>query len=219
MSPAHLLSHRYFLLINLNLSTHPKFLTAMLINMGNCTDCKAFINKTELSLFWESSSKASTPSSQQVDKSYSCFTPVLSNLIASWRGYTERKQFSHIYKLRRPEHPYFSIDEVQETVSKVLGKAKFKETRKECRLKHGRYTGQWCGGFRQGYGVMEYNDGSRYEGQWLYSRPSGSGKFIYKTGEGYQGDWKVYFIFNKAIFKTGRLDQWKDCVQDGYRNH
>jgi len=64
---------------------------------------------------------------------------------------------------------------------------------------------------------MEWDDGSKYEGHWLYSRPSGSGKFLHKSGEGYQGDWKVYYVFNKNVFRTGRLEQWKECVQDGFR--
>jgi MORN repeat len=188
--------------------------------MGNCTDCKSFINKTELVLGLESDLLTNTNSisvKNTPDKNYSSFTRIMPKLIGLYKGYSTRKMFLHIYKRSRPEYNYFEISEVLETVSKVLNKANFKEKRAEINLKNSKYTGEWCGGFRQGYGIMEWEDGSKYEGHWMYSRPSGSGKFIYKTGEGYEGNWKSYFIFNKSLFKTGKISQWKDCVQDGYR--
>ena len=184
--------------------------------MGNCSDCKSFLSKTELALGFPSSSK-DVQSSSSSEKSYSPFFSVVPKLISLYRGHTERKFFSHIYKQSKPEYQYFDLSEVLETLSQSVGLASFKENRKEHRFKHGKYTGQWCGGFRQGFGEMEWDDGSKYEGHWLYSRPSGSGKFLHKSGEGYQGDWKVYYVFNKNVFRTGRLEQWKECVQDGFR--
>jgi hypothetical protein len=184
--------------------------------MGNCHDCKDILSKTEFALVFPEHSSENIETPSTAPKSYICFVPVVSKLIACWRGYSERKQFSHIYKQCKPEYTYFDISEVQETLSKHIGLANHKVSRKEHRLKTGKYTGEWCGGFRQGFGVMEFNDGCKYEGHWKYSRPCGSGKFFYKNGEGYQGDWKMYFVFSKSIFRTGKLEKWKECVQDGY---
>lgn len=183
--------------------------------MGNCHDCSSFLTKTELALGFPEPTEESYIVSETT-KNYSHFSKVLPKLIALWRAHTERKQFMHIYKQSKPEYSYFDIDEIKETLSTSIGMAKFKEKRSEYKFKKGRYTGEWCGGFRHGFGTMEWKDGCKYEGLWKYSRPSGTGKFIYKNGEGYSGDWKVYYVFSKAIFKTGRLEQWKDCVQDGY---
>lgn len=185
--------------------------------MGNCHDCKAFINKTEFALEF-SEEKEDKSFRKQAVKDFSALVPIASKLVAMWRGYNERKLFSHIYKQSKPEYSYFDISEVKESLSKQIGLASYKEKRKEYKLKSGKYTGEWCGGFRQGYGIMQWQDGSKYEGYWMYSRPHGTGKFIYKNGEGYSGNWKAYFVFSKSIFKTGKLEQWKECVQDGYCN-
>jgi hypothetical protein len=185
--------------------------------MGNCHDCKSFLTKTELTLgLFETSDDqfAIINENSQNPSKYPKFSPKLSALC---RGYHDRKQFLYYYKQSLPEYPYFSINEVKETLSKNIGLAKFKEKRGEFRFKNGKYSGEWCGGFRHGFGTMEWNDGCKYEGHWQFSRPSGSGSFIFKNGEGYQGDWKVYYIFSKSVFRTGKLEQYKECVQDGYR--
>lgn len=40
-----------------------------------------------------------------------------------------------------------------------------------------RYSGEWKGGFRHGYGEMEWVDGARYEGQWCLGKAWGKGIF------------------------------------------
>ena len=109
--------------------------------MGNCSDCRAFINKTELALGFSSDTKEIANTTEN-EKSYSCFEPIIENLIGLYRGYTERKIFSHIYKQSKPEYSYFNLSEVLETLSKNVGLATFKENRKEQKFKHGKYTGQ-----------------------------------------------------------------------------
>jgi hypothetical protein len=109
--------------------------------MGNCSDCKSFINKTELALGLFSDTNEST-SLSSFEKNYSVFLPILSKLIALYRGYTERKMFIHVYKQSKPEYSYFSKSEILETLSKTLTQASFKESRKEVLFKSGKYTGE-----------------------------------------------------------------------------
>ena len=184
--------------------------------MGNCHDCKSFLIKTELSLGLAETTEENIAIISQQSKNFNSLFKVSPKIAALWRGHTERKLFLHIYKQSKPEYPYFDINEVKETLSINIGLAKFKEKRSGVRYKNGKYTGEWCGGFRHGYGVMEWNDGCKYEGHWQFSRPYGHGTFKYKNGDGYQGDWKVYYVFSKSVFKTGKLEQYKDCVQDGF---
>ena len=45
------------------------------------------------------------------------------------------------------------------------------EKREEVELANGaRYTGEWVGNERHGFGVQIWKDGSRYEGQWAHDK-------------------------------------------------
>ena len=69
---------------------------------------------------------------------------------------------------------YFTMDESKETVSKRRYNPQAKrEERPTYTFKTGAtYTGQWIGGFRDGYGVQVWPDGARYEGKFAGSRKS-----------------------------------------------
>jgi hypothetical protein len=41
------------------------------------------------------------------------------------------------------------------------------------------YTGEWKGGFRDGFGVQVWPDSARYEGEWQENRAHGKGKFVH----------------------------------------
>ena len=53
-----------------------------------------------------------------------------------------------------------------------------------------RYTGEWLGGFRHGYGTMEWEDGAAYQGQWQQGKAHGYGRFIHVNGDQYIGEWR-----------------------------
>lgn len=106
---------------------------------------------------------------------------------AVWRGYQHRKQFEHIRRKEVAQYPYFSADEVKETLDKPI---ELKDDAYTYR-NGARYVGQWQGGFRHGRGAMAWPDGAQYDGQWQYSRPWGRGTFTHVDGEVFQGSWKV----------------------------
>lgn len=59
-----------------------------------------------------------------------------------------------------------------------------KEVRKPYLYKTGaKYTGEWLGGFRHGFGTMEWPDGASYQGQWLQGKAEGYGRFLHVNGD------------------------------------
>lgn len=51
------------------------------------------------------------------------------------------------------------------------------------------YTGEWRGGFRDGFGEQEWPDGAKYIGEWKDNRAHGKGRFIHTDGDIYDGSW------------------------------
>merc|ERR1712157_80860 len=47
------------------------------------------------------------------------------------------------------------------------------------------FTGQWKGGFRDGFGEQTWNDGAKYSGEWRENRAHGKGRFIHVDGDIY----------------------------------
>jgi len=97
--------------------------------------------------------------------------PQIVKLQALWRGYNVRKVF-HYYRESNRNNQYFTYEEQMETLSRsntalVFSRHATKEQRPAYRYKSGAvYEGEWIGGMRHGFGVMEWPDGARYEGQW-----------------------------------------------------
>ena len=75
---------------------------------------------------------------------------------ALWRGYSARKLVNFIKQTKRADSKYFTMDESKETLSKhhKFNPNAPRENRPTYTFKTGAtYTGQWIGGFRDGYGV------------------------------------------------------------------
>ena len=65
------------------------------------------------------------------------------------------------------------------------------EERPETTLKDGsKYTGQWKGSKREGYGTLILKNGATYEGQWSDDKRNGQGTFRDSNGDLYVGEWK-----------------------------
>jgi hypothetical protein len=63
---------------------------------------------------------------------------------------------------------YFLDEEFCETLSKKLFDPDSRLVKKEhiYECTGARYFGEWKGGFRHGFGTMEWQDGAKYEGEW-----------------------------------------------------
>ncbi|CDW81907.1 UNKNOWN [Stylonychia lemnae] len=137
---------------------------------------------------------------------------------STWRGYLVRKQVAFIKQTnKRSDSKYFTIDESKETISKVLkyNPRAQREERTIYKFKTGAtYTGQWIGGFRDGFGIQEWPDG-----QWKDNRAHGQGKFIHVDGDVYEGNWindkangfGLYIHVNGARYEGN----WQDDLQHG----
>lgn len=73
---------------------------------------------------------------------------------------------------------------------------------------------------REGFGRMEFKDGSFYEGQWIQDKRTGKGRLYYKSGNVYQGTFKQnfregfgeFFYKNSGDFYKGN---WVGDKKDG----
>ena len=87
---------------------------------------------------------------------------------------------------------YFLDEEFQETLSKKI----YSEQAPIIKREHiyestgAKYLGEWKGGFRHGYGIMQWQDGAKYEGYWCLGRAYGQGIFTHSKGEVYSGEWR-----------------------------
>jgi hypothetical protein len=144
--------------------------------------------------------------------------PLIPKLQALWLGHTARNYVTHLKRQTRPNHNYFNRNEIMETLSSKVGLGKFRQKKKPYKYASGAvYTGEWLGGFRDGFGTMEWPDGAKYQGNWSYSKPFGYGTFTHVDGDTYDGDWKICFVSPKDTFGTAsNLNRWKDMVSDGY---
>jgi hypothetical protein len=138
-------------------------------------------------------------------------------LQAVWRGYTVRRQVSFLKKQSKASSKYLSQAEVHETVSKKLSIPRHKQRREPYTYKSaGVYVGEWKGGFREGHGIMIWNDGSRYDGEWRYGRPCGWGRFTHNDGDIYEGNWRNYYLNPEETIRIQAASNRKDKYSDGY---
>ncbi|CAG9329427.1 unnamed protein product [Blepharisma stoltei] len=135
-----------------------------------------------------------------------------------WRSYKARKDFKKHLRARKPHYPYFGNDEVYFDLSKRSAPPLYRDVRPAKVYPNcGVYIGEWRGAFRDGHGVMSWQDGSRYEGNWSWGRPEGRGKFIFADGDKYEGKWNNYFfIGEKSNLEGLGAVLWKEKVKDGY---
>ena len=81
------------------------------------------------------------------------------------------------------------------------------------------YEGQFKAGFKEGFGIMVYLDGTYYEGHWKDDLRYGFGRFIAKNGDLYEGEWVDDLKEGKgkevslsgAFYKGG----WKGDLREG----
>lgn len=92
---------------------------------------------------------------------------------------------------QRAESRYFTVADQKETIStKIYNPNVKRENRPAYTFKSGAvYTGQWCGGFRDGIGTQRWPDGAEYIGNWKDNRAHGKGKFVHIDGDMYEGYW------------------------------
>ena len=53
-----------------------------------------------------------------------------------------------------------------------------------------KYYGDWVNGRRNGFGIMNYSDGSKYEGEWINNRKIGKGTYTWNNKNYYKGNFK-----------------------------
>ena len=83
---------------------------------------------------------------------------------------------------KRADSRYFTMEESRETISRNKAyDPKAKRVKRETyTFKSGAtYSGEWIGGFRDGYGEQQWPDGARYEGEWKKNKRDGKGVMIY----------------------------------------
>jgi hypothetical protein len=198
------------------------------LNCKQCNCAQFFEKKVELDLKNPKPPADQSKSHPSLSNSHKIQMPKLSNdqlrpyilkLEALWLGYTARNLVIHMKRQTKPNHEYFSRSEIHETLSKKMGISEFRQKKKPFTYLSGAvYSGQWLGGFRDGFGSMEWPDGARYQGNWSYSKPCGFGTFTHVDGDIYEGEWKICFVSPKDTFGTGNnLERWKDMVSDGFR--
>lgn len=162
-------------------------------------------------------STASTIEEESPSKAAANALQNLTKIQALWRGFRARRLYAHLKRTCKPNHAYFSLSEVKETLSKFLDPPSFREKRRLVTYKDGSmYTGEWRGGFRDGYGLMIYVDGARYDGNWDLGRPRGKGRFTMADGQEYSGMWKSYWIYPEKKLETQQMEDVVETTEDGY---
>ena len=132
---------------------------------------------------------------------------------AAYRGFRCRQAVHKFRDSVKFPHPYFSAAELRETLSRRRAQTRSKVQPKYRYAHGGTYKGEWLGGFRHGYGVLEFPSSSVYEGEWHYGLPLGYGKFSHYDGECFEGHFRKYFLGPQDLFRSARS---KEAVTDGY---
>ena len=112
-------------------------------------------------------------------------------LQAFWRGHTARRLISLMKAKQLGSSKYFTQEEAKETITKNKYNPKQpREKRPAYVFKTGAvYTGEWKGGFRDGFGEQVWTDSAQYLGEWRENRAHGKGRFIHVDGDIYDGYW------------------------------
>jgi len=139
-----------------------------------------------------------------------------------WRGHVSRRLASMLRANQLGSSKYFTQEEARETISgnRTWNPSLPREKREKYTFKSmAVYTGEWKGGFRDGYGEQVWPDGARYIGEWQENRAHGKGKFIHVDGDIYEGMWAndkangngYYQHVNGAMYQG----EWKEDLQHG----
>ena len=127
---------------------------AQLFEKKNELDLKNLANSNGKLGYEEKSQKSSRKVNREIN--YDIIKPFVPKIKALWLGYTARKSIVHLKRQTKPNHNYFSYGELFETLSNKVTMPEFRQKKKAFKYSSGGiYTGQWCGGFRDGFGTME----------------------------------------------------------------
>lgn len=151
-----------------------------------------------------------------VDKRFRRHINSIVKLQAVWRGFADRKSIIHLHRSSAPNHSYFSLQEIRETLSSTVPPDQRSQKDQFTYRSGATYSGEWVGGFRDGYGTMIWPDGSSFVGNWAYSRPLGLGKFTLFDGKEFEGSWRMAKYPTRSLYKQGTLQDYSQLPQDGY---
>lgn len=186
--------------------------------MGNCQscDCKDTKEIETKELNYERNSVGhTTAQASPAVKTYN--KEAVRFIQAVWRGYLVRKAASHLLKQTVPNHSYFTAQDSRETLSRLSSPSRVRSRRAVYRFKSAAtYTGEWLGGFRDGFGEMVWADGARYSGNWSYGKPFGQGQFRHVDGEIYDGNWSHCRVKPRDVFFTNGNLRVSEPIEDGY---
>lgn len=143
-----------------------------------------------------------------------------------WRGYQIRRIIKYLKSIQKVfcyylQNKYFTIEEAHETLTGAVYNPNTAIVKRSPYLyKTGAvYAGTWKGGFRHGFGEMQWIDGAKYEGQWEDNCAHGSGKFFHVDGDIYEGRWAYDKAngYGKYMHNNGAMYEgtWRDDVQHG----
>lgn len=138
---------------------------------------------------------------------------------SAWKAFMCQKQYTLIKKLLRTNHNYFSQDDAKYNLSSSSSKATKRVKIDKFAYPSGAvYKGEWLGGFRDGYGIMEWPDGANYQGSWSYGYPFGFGKFTHTDGDVFSGEWKNPYASSRLQYSGSpkSLEEISKKIQDGY---
>lgn len=154
--------------------------------------------------------------SPAIDKRYRRHVDSLIRLQALWRGYSDRKAVMHVQRSSAPNHSYFSLKEIRETLSAEAPPEHRSQQDLFTYSSGATYQGEWVGGFRDGYGTMTWPDGSSFIGNWAYSKPLGLGKFLFFDGDEFEGSWRMAKFPIRRLYKQSSLLDFAKLPPDGY---
>ena len=131
-----------------------------------------------------------------------CDSQIIS-IQTSWRGYSKRRHYQFLKKLRLSSSFFPRVDLFETLFDRSLPSDL--ETHKYEYLSGAIYEGEWLGGFRHGIGQCNWPDGSSYSGSWSYGYPSGLGTFNHISKNIFQGKWISPYSTSKnsSIKKDG----------------
>mmetsp|Transcript_32887 Transcript_32887/g.48006 ORF Transcript_32887/g.48006 Transcript_32887/m.48006 type:complete len:286 (+) Transcript_32887:216-1073(+) len=84
------------------------------------------------------------------------------------------------------------------------------------------YVGEFCNGYKEGFGFMLHRSGETYEGEWIYGKYSGWGKYIYVDESTYEGKWENGLKHGVGIMTSSDYQydgHWHDGKRHGEGIH
>ena len=93
-----------------------------------------------------------------------------------------------------------------------IGIIKYSENNEKNRLS---YDGKWKNGMINGFGVMNWKDGTRFEGDWINDTKEGKGKYFTPDGLKYEGEFKGTYHGNGILYSSDQIIKYKGTWLQG----